>query len=344
MVRRYGCDFRYLPRVIGVGAISLLRQPFFWYESKKYEKAISGHELSESPVFVIGHWRSGTTHLQNLLSLDPQFASVTLREAGMPLDFLTLGKRIQKSFEKSIPEKRLMDNVAVAADSAWEEELALVSTSPLSFYHVSFFPRGNKRIFRDSILFDGNRPELIEQWRRDYLWFLKKVSLSKGGKRFLLKNPANTARIRLLLELFPDAKFIHIKRDPYQVFRSTVHLYYEAQKEWGFHKVDRKAIIQQVLSTYPLLMKAYTEQCSDIPKENLAELRFEDLEAKPLETISEVYAAAGISGFSKAKPTIEAYLETIKGYQKNPHRLSQEEENMIKKAWAKWFEILGYPT
>lgn len=342
MFARYGCEARYLPRLLGVGSICLLRQPVFWYESIRYQKRINHQARPESPVFVIGHWRSGTTHLQNLLSVDRQFASVTLREAAMPHDFLTLGKLIQSGFEKSIPKKRLMDNVAVAADSAWEEELALVSTSPMSFYHVSFFPKGNERIFRDSILFDGNKPELIDQWRRDYIWFLKKVSLIKGHKRFLLKNPANTARIRLLLELFPDAKFIHIKRDPYQVFRSTVHLYYEAQKEWGFHRVNREAIVEHVLSSYPLLMEAYTEQYPSIPSGNFAELRFEDLEVAPLDTIRTVYQDAGISGYSEAEPAIKAHLRATEGYIKNPHSLSGEEQALVRNRWAKWFDELGY--
>lgn len=344
LVGRYGCEAPYLPRLLGVGLISLLRQPVFAYEGLKYGKRIHEQPLPESPVFVIGHWRSGTTHLQNLLSLDPQFASVTLREAAMPLDFLTLGKRIEKSFEKSVPEKRLMDNVAVAADSAWEEELALVSTSPLSFYHVSFFPRGNERIFRDSILFDGNQPQLVEQWRRDYTWFLKKVSLHKGGQRFLLKNPANTARIDQLLALFPKAKFIHIKRDPYQVFRSTVHLYHEAQKEWGFHRTDRESIVRHVLATYPLLMEAYFTQAPNIPEANLTELRFEDLEAKPMETIRSAYEDLGMPGYSQAEPLIKGYLDRIEGYAKNPHHLIDDEQATVKREWAHWFDKLGYPA
>lgn len=342
MFARYGCDARYLPRALGVGGLCLLRQPVFWYESVRYRNQINDQSLPESPVFVVGHWRSGTTHLQNLLSLDPKFASVTLREASMPHDFLTLGRLIEKSLKKSIPDKRLMDNVAVNIDSAWEEELALVSSSPLSFYHVSFYPRGNERIFRDSILFDGDRAELIEQWRRDYLWFLKKVALVKGGKRFLLKNPANTARIHHLLQIFPDAKFIHIKRDPYQVFRSTVHLYYEAQKEWGFHRVSREAIVQHVLASYPLLMESYFKNVSAIPSGNLAELRFEDLEENPLETIRNAYRDAGLPGYSDAEPPICAHLKATEGYVKNPHSLSPDEKALVEKHWSRWFDELGY--
>jgi hypothetical protein len=320
----------------------LVRQPGFWYEALRYRARINEQALPKNPVFVIGHWRSGTTHLQNLLSLDPQFASVTLREAAMPLDFLTLGKLIEKSFDQSIPDKRLMDNVAVAADSPWEEELALASTSPLSFYHVSFFPRGNERIFRDSILFNGHVPKLIDRWQRDYTWFLKKVSLVHKGKRFLLKNPANSARIDLLLKLFPEARFIHIQRDPYQVFRSTVHLYYKAQQEWGFHRVDRSAIVEHVLASYPLLMQAYLDQRSSIPAGRLAEVRFEDLEARPMQALETAYTDSGLTGFAEAAPKFESYLTSVSDYQKNPHSLAPEERKMVAERWAEWFEHLEY--
>ena len=342
MVGRYGCELPFLPRLAGVGLQSLLRQPIFWYEALRYGHQINAQTLPENPVFVIGHWRSGTTHLQNLLSLDPQFASVTLREAAMPLDFLTLGKLIAKSFDQSIPDKRLMDNVAVAADSPWEEELALASTSPLSFYHVSFFPKGNERIFRDSILFDGADPKLIEQWIRNYTWFLKKVALVYPDKQFLLKNPANTARIELLLKLFPDARFIHIRRDPYKVFRSTVHLYYEAHKEWGFHRTDRDAIVEHVLSSYPLLMQAYWDQRASIPEGRLAEVRFEDLEAEPMETLRSIYRDVGLPGLEAAANRFEDYLGTIKDYQKNSHSLAPEEASMVRERWGDWFTKLGY--
>lgn len=342
MVARYGCEPRYLPRLAGVGLQSLIRQPGFWYEALRYSGRINKQPVPIAPVFVIGHWRSGTTHLQNLLSRDPQFASVTLREAAMPLDFLTLGRLIETSFDKSIPEKRLMDNMTVAANSPWEEELALASTSPLSFYHVSFFPNGNERIFRDSILFNSGDPELVERWQRDYIWFLKKVSLVLPKKRILLKNPANSARVNLLLKLFPGARFIHIYRDPYQVFRSTVHLYYEAQKEWGFHAVDRKAIVAHVLSSYPLLMQAYVDQRASIPPGRLAEVRFEDLEADPIVTLGKAYADAGITGFEEAIPCFEAYLKSVRGYKKNAHSLIPEERATVGQQWAQWFDNLGY--
>jgi len=258
LFRRHGCDPAYLPHAAAVCLLSLARQPVMTYEAMRHRKRINAVRLRPDPVFIIGHWRSGTTHLQNILGHDPQFASVTVREAAMPHDFLTLGKRFARTIEKAVPEKRLMDNVAVAADSPWEEELALVASSPLAFYHVSFFPRGMERIFREAIFFDGDDPERVAHWRTDYLHFLQKVALVRPDRPFLLKNPANTTRIRHLLRDFPGARFIHIHRDPYQVFRSAVHLYLKAQEAWGFHRPNRQAIVEHVLRSYPRFMEAMT--------------------------------------------------------------------------------------
>jgi len=235
-----------------------------------------------------------------------------------------------------------MDNVAVAADAPWEEELALVASGPLSFYHVSFFPKGMAHIFREAVCFDGGDPGLSARWRRDYLAFLKKVTLSRSDRPFLLKNPANTARIRLLLEDFPNARFIHIHRNPYEVFRSTVHLYLKAQEEWGFHRPDRKAIVEHVLATYPKLMQAYFDQRTAIPPDRLAELSFEDLESDPLPALETAYNDAGIPGFAEARPRFTEYLASIHGYEKNRHYLPPEEVAVVRERWNAWFDALGY--
>lgn len=342
LIRRYGCEPRYLPNLAAIGCQSLLRQPFMCYEQWRYGEEIASQELPKSPVFIIGHWRSGTTHLQNILSHDPQFASITLNQAAMPLDFLTFGKWISAALEKSIPNKRLMDNVAVSSTAPWEEEIALVATTTLSFYHVSFFPDAVDEIFDEAILFRGRNEQLIEQWKARYMWFLKKHALVSDSNTLLLKNPANTARIDLLLELFPDARFIHIHRNPYEVFRSTVHLYYEAQKEWGLHTPERQKIIEHVLQSYPKLMRAYQQEHTKIPAGRLAEVRFEDLECNPLETIEAAYRDSGITNYAEAKPHFESYLSSIQGYQKNAHELPNLEVQLVGDQWAEWFTYLGY--
>lgn len=342
MVRRHGVERRFVPRLAGVGLLSLVRQPVIWLEALRFGRRIREQEIEADPVFIIGHWRSGTTHLQNVLSRDEQFAGVTLGQAAMPLDFLTLGGLLNGPMAKSLPRKRLMDNVAVAADCPWEEELALACTSPLSFYHVSFFPNGVGQVFRNAILFDGNKKQLIERWKADYLTFLKKVQWTQAGKRFLLKNPANSARIKILMEMFPGARFIHIHRNPYKVFASTLHLYLKAQAEWGFNQIRRSDLVEHILETYPLLMHAYFDQRKALSKNQLVEVAFQDLQKAPMETLEDIYIQLGLDGFEEAAPAFNDYLLSVGDYQKNKLELSEADKAIVAQRWKGVFDELGY--
>ncbi len=338
----YGCEPKYLPRLLTIALLSAARRPVAWLESAKFAREIRQQAIEPDPIFVIGHWRSGTTYLQNLLSSDTRFARVTLLQAAMPHEFLVFPDRLIARMRAMLPKTRLMDNMAVSADAPWEEEMALVSSSRLSFYHVSFFPRAIEKIFRDAILFDNGDEDLIREWERNYLYFLKKVQLVQPGQRLLLKNPANTARITILKRLFPRAKFIHIHRDPYKVFASTVHLYVKAQEAWGLHRVDRHRVVRHVLESYPALMNAYFSQRKLLRDDELVDVAFRDLQQDPMRTLAAIYSGLNLEGFASAAPAFARHVESQRSYRKNELTLSPWERTQVRRRWAQAFDALGY--
>ena len=340
--RAYGCEPRHLPRLVTIALLSAIRRPVAWLESVKYARAIREQAIEPDPIFVIGHWRSGTTYLQNLLSRDARLARVTLLQAAMPHEFLVFPDALLAKMREMLPRTRLMDNMAVSADAPWEEEMALVSSTRLSFYHVSFFPRAIEKIFREAILFDDGDRDLIRQWEREYLYFLKKVQLVQPGQRLLLKNPANTARIAILKRLFPRAKFVHIHRNPYEVFASTVHLYSKAQDAWGLHRTDRDHVVRHVLESYPALMNAYFAQRRLLRDDELVEVAFSDLQQDPMGTLEAIYRGLNIEGYESAAPAFAEHIESQRGYRKNELTLSAWERTQVRHRWAHAFDALGY--
>ena len=66
----------------------LARIPFYQFERLIHARAINDLELPSDPIFIIGHWRSGTTHLHNLFSQDPQFGSINFLQTALPWDFI----------------------------------------------------------------------------------------------------------------------------------------------------------------------------------------------------------------------------------------------------------------
>jgi hypothetical protein len=343
LVGAYGCEARFVPRLLYLSLVTFLRQPVIWWESAKYGRRIR-QEQFEPPVFIIGHWRSGTTHLHNVMGQDTQFGRVTLLQAGMPNDFLTLSGIALKRVAGQLPDKRLMDNVPVSATVPWEEEMALTSTGRMSFYHVSFFPRCMDRVFNEAVMFDGGDPRLIANWQRQYLDFLRKVQFSQHGMPLLLKNPANTARITLLKEMFPGAKFIHIRRDPYKVFVSTIHLYLKAQQAWGLHGTDRASVASHVLDSYPKLMNAYFEQREGLDENELIEVSYRELQDDPMAMMAGIYDQLELPGFDAAAPRFRAYLESQRDYKKNVLPITAEEKAEVGRRWQSVFEKLGYPV
>src|SRR5207245_5469736 len=72
------------------------------------------------------------------------------------------------------------------------------------------------------LTFAGVPAAELEEWKRTMVWFLKKLTL-RYRRPIVLKSPPHTARIRLLLELFPEARFVNIHRDHGAVFLSCRH-------------------------------------------------------------------------------------------------------------------------
>ena len=75
------------PRAVWISALSLFNSAVARLVEERAGEAIASTPVV-APVFILGHYRSGTTHLHDLLSLDPRFASPSRFQAFNPLTFL----------------------------------------------------------------------------------------------------------------------------------------------------------------------------------------------------------------------------------------------------------------
>jgi hypothetical protein len=114
-----------------------------------------------------------------------------------------------------------MDNVKFGFAEPREDEFALCSITGRALPVAWAFPHRADHYGRYLTLRDASASEVAE-WKSALLWLVRKLSF-KYGRPLVLKSPGHTCRIRLLLELFPQARFVHIHRNPYDVFRSTQH-------------------------------------------------------------------------------------------------------------------------
>jgi omega-hydroxy-beta-dihydromenaquinone-9 sulfotransferase len=336
------------PRLSGRAALmtaaSVVGAPLAVAESVAFRKKLRATSV-QPPIFIVGHWRSGTTHLHNLLCRDPTFGYLTMYQAMAPDCSLMGDPWLRRLLGSVMPARRPMDDMAWPLDAPQEEEIALGKVLPWSFYNQFLFPRRARELFEKYVLFSGARPSDIEYWKQQYLRILKIASLHAGGKRLVLKNPVNTARMGLLFDMFKDAQFIHIHRDPYEVFSSTRNLHRKVLAFSALQRVSDDELDDTILHLYEAMMRRYLEEKNRIPRHQLIDVRYDELVQRPLDVMERLYAQLGYGRFEHARPAIDAYLQGLQGYRKNSFpALTREETARIETRWDFAFAALGYET
>lgn len=162
------------------------------------------------------------------------------------------------------------------------------------------------------------------------------------GKRFLSKNPPNTARISTLLELFPEAKFIHIYRSPYLVYLSTKKMRIRVLDKLALQDASEKEIEQQVISNYIRLMNSFFEQKEQIQPDRFVEVRYEELIQNPMKHLQFIYETLKIPGFETARPELMKYLERQSEYKTNVYSIDQKILQHVEKNWKFTIDRWGY--
>jgi len=333
---------RVWPLVLAMAAASLARAPLSLIE--RAHVALRAPHLPDSapPVFILGHWRSGTTHLFNLLSRDPQFAWPSPFATGLPWDFLLLGRLLRPLLKRALPEDRYIDRVAVTEDAPQEDEIGLAAMQNLSYYHGLYFPSQFERHYRRGVFFDALEPATLARWQRRLRHYCAKLRLERPGTRLLVKNPVYTGRVALLREMFPDARFVHIRRNPYVVFQSTRRFYRALLPQMALQPWRETEADALILETYPRMIEALERDVADLPEDRYMELSFEDLEADPMPQLERIYRRLALPGFESAAPAFARHLDGVRGYTKNAHRFPEDAVALVDAHWGRFVQAWGY--
>lgn len=340
-----GIDWSYAPRLLFVTCTTLLTSPLRLWEWLRYARLIKATPIHPSPVFIIGHWRSGTTHLHNLMCQDENLGFLSTFQAMAPGFFLIGDRHIKPALARLAGRRyptRLIDNIPLALDAPQEDEFAIAGLSPLSFLHAFTFPRQANSFFERYVLFRDVSKRVRAQWRNTYLRLVRKVTFASGGKRLVIKNCAHSGRIPTILELFPEAKFIHIHRNPYDVFVSTLHMRRTVLLRSQLQHMDDVSIEANVLHDYEKLMRRILEDTSLIPKEHLVEVQFEDLERAPLQVLQHIYQTLELPEFDDASQRFDHYIRSIGDYQKNAYQMDGKNIEKVNEHWLFALNALGY--
>lgn len=342
LIWTYPVDVRYYWRCTVAGIISLLIEPFRWLEKLVYDRRLNRTPLPKSPIFILGHWRSGTTLLHNVMCKDEQFAYINTYQSVFTNQFF-FNRWLFKPFMRLLmPEKRPADNVLLSLDFPQEEEIALCNTNSFSFYNFFYFPRQWKTFYQQFISGQTTSEAQLDQYGKRYKKVIAQALIEYGRKEFISKNPSNTGRIQHLLKMFPEAKFIYIYRHPARVFLSTVNFFQVTIEALQLQSFSRKEFEELVFELHEQIIRDYEEQKKLIPPGHLVEVRYEDFEQAPLAGLENIYSSLGLSGFEQARPAFETYLESQKKFEKGHHQLHEEVKQKILERCAYTLNLYGY--
>lgn len=335
----FDVDPPYWPRAAFVTGASLITTLLRRYEDLVYGPRIKD-VVVKPPLFILGHRRSGTTHLLNLLTVDPQFAYPNMFQTLNPHTFLTT-ERFARYLSLLSPKTRIIDNVRLGFEVPFEDEFATCNATLRSPYLSWALPHSAGHYDR-YFTFRGVPEDEIAQWQAGLVLFLKKLTW-KYDRPLLLKSPPHTCRIKLLLELFPQARFVHIHRNPYHVFQSTKRQTQIMSRATRLQNGNGQPLDTRIIEGYKEMYDVFFEERPLIPAGQFHEICFEELEKDRMGQIRQLYQALNLPGFETMRPLLQRYVESLAGYQKNEYaELPPALRSQIARAWRRSFEEWGY--
>lgn len=295
---------------------------------------------TEGAVFVLGFWRSGTSLLHELLCLDSRFGYPTTYACLNPHHFILSEKAVLARSKKQA--RRVQDNMVMTMQTPQEDEFGLMCLGARSPYEGIILPQNFGQSLSLADL-DNLTPVEARHWRRTFIQFYRGVALRNHGKPLVLKSPAHSYRVEALRSLLPDARFVVITRNPYEVFESTVRTYRALAGKYGMEPPlpddeVRDIILAERLYFEDKLLRAIRE----LPKEQLTIVRFEDLIADPVAVAEGIYARLGLPDFEKVRGKLQQ--EALRRKQYRPEATLPDEywKGRIARAWKHIFEYYGY--
>ncbi len=303
-------------------------------------RKIAATSIETPPVFIVGHWRSGTTYLHELLVRDKRFAYASTYDCFAPHHFVITTWLLPKMFWFLLPEKRPMDNMQIGFDRPQEDDIALCGLDAPTPYFRLAFPN-QPPPYNEFLNMEGLQEKDLHRYKQAMRYFVQCLTYAKN-KPLILKSPPHTGQIEVLAELFPGAKFIHIVRDPRALFPSTKRTWQSLDASQAFQKPHHRDLDEYILRSLVVMYEGFERQRKRLKTEQICDVRYEDLVADPMGEITRIYGSLELGDIENIRPAVEEYLEMQRDYRVNVHSLDPSIEEAIASRWAGYCKTYGY--
>lgn len=323
----------------------------------------------KSPVFIVGHARSGTTLMHRLMAADGErfsyfyywetfFPALTeralVRAVGW-LDHTLLGSAIEKRL-RVWDEKTFGPFRHIHSQGLWipEEDQFVMKASFVTQQWALDLPlMGEIDIFH----IDDLSAQRKKKWMQYYKACVKRQLVWNGGdKTHLSKNPLMCGWVNAIIETFPDARVVVMVRDPIQCIPSTLRLVELTWKgnKWQKEQYDdaQKALTRISFDSFKLPVEALNKH-SATPHYFVD---YRDLVGAPKNTVEAIYSELGLdlspqyceylaTQEEKEKKHSSHYKYSIENYAVTPAEIETELEEFYQQyQWPRPSEHEAQPA
>ncbi len=337
--RNGGLSFRYINRFLFLLQGSIWSSVFSIVEKIKFKNKLQNHPEVNNPVIIVGHWRTGSTFLHQLLSLDDQFTTPLVVRVSVPNSFLVSESYFRAIMNKVMSSTRPMDNVKLGPDEPQEDEYALLKTVKKTPLEKLIFPNKNQHF--SHTLLQLNENNLSVDFVKNIKLFAKRLHYKKNGT-VLFKNPFHSFRIKELKKIFPEARFIHIYRNPNRVIPSTVNMFNIIGRQNILKGKWKNEDLYTITKSFNHVWQCIKNQLFPLPEKDYLEIKYEDFEQDPKKYIKEIYNRFGFNYSENFDTKVDNFLQSVKNYKKNKFTLNEAETDHINNACADFLDHYNY--
>jgi hypothetical protein len=249
------------------------------------------HTRLPTPIFVLGLFRSGTTILHRLLSEDPDNRTLPHWESFDPTPWPEGPTRAQRTLSRFL---KMADVLSPNIKAIHPMDAFQADECRGMFTNVFRTPQLNVQYRVGSyvtwLLQQDARIAYRHHKRQLQLAYIQRPY----GKRLVLKDPTHTFFVEAILEVFPNARFIFIHRDPVDTLSSICSLHAYARSVFS-DDVDAHALGEELVSSYLMeRLEPALEALDRLPKGRVAHVRAPDLSRDAIQTIDDAYHTLGI--------------------------------------------------
>ena len=275
----------------------------------------------DSPVFIVGSPRSGTSILHELMAADPSTRSPAMWEMQHPVaavegddERAELCDRVTQFWHDLQPEYETMH-----ANSGYlPNECIFITAHEFLSDHWG----GNHVAPSYSAHLAAEDQHRAYRFHRR---FLATLQAARTERRWLLKAPSHLFQLPTLFDVYPDARIVRTHRDPLKTLASSINLM-GTLKWMRCSNVDMSEAAELLPLGYAYIFRKEIDQRADgtLPDDRFIDVQFRDLVRSPMETVAGVYERLGWELSDETRRRVAEYAHAKPKDSRGAHRYSLE--------------------